>query len=186
MPVATYEHPAWQAVADQAMRPGGLAVTRQALALCELPPGARLLDVGCGAGATLHYLGAECRLARLGVDASLKLLRRARQNDLVLPLAQARGEHLPFAGETIDVLLSECTLSIFDTGQALAEWGRVLKRGGHLMVSDVYVRNPEGVAALRQLPPGSCIREAMPQAQIIEYIERRGCKLPRGRIVRRR
>ena len=53
----------------------------------------------------------------------------------------ADGARLPFAGGRLDGVLSECSLSAMtDQQQALAEWFRVLRRGGRLAVSDVYAR----------------------------------------------
>ena len=43
-----YEHTAIREATGDIIRPGGLALTDRALALCQLPAGARVLDVGCG------------------------------------------------------------------------------------------------------------------------------------------
>jgi arsenite methyltransferase len=51
-----YELPGVQRVTGATIRPGGLALTRRAVALADLPAGAWALDVGCGAGATVDYL----------------------------------------------------------------------------------------------------------------------------------
>lgn len=164
MQIPLYEHPAWRDVPQQVMRPGGLAVTEQALACCDLQPGARVLDVGCGTGATLGHLSAKFGLAGFGVDVSRLLL--ARQGGGGAAFAQAKSEQLPLASESMEAVISECTLSIFETEAALAECVRVLKTGGSFLVSDLYVRNENGIAALRQLPPGTCIGAAMPRDEI--------------------
>jgi SAM-dependent methyltransferase len=147
------------------MRPGGLTVTEQALACCDLQPGARVLDLGCGTGATLRHLSAEFGLAGFGVDVSRLLLARAQQGGGTA-FAQAKSEQLPLASESMEAVISECTLSIFEMDAALAECARVLKTGGSFLVSDLYVRNENGIAALRQLPPGTCIGSAMPRDEI--------------------
>jgi len=64
-----YESPALQAVTGPALRPGGLELTRRSLALCDLPAGARVVDIGCGTGVTVHYLRRHCRLRAFGLDA---------------------------------------------------------------------------------------------------------------------
>ena len=52
---ALWEQDDFQRAAGETWRPGGLALTRRALELgarcCGFAPGARLLDMGCGAGA---------------------------------------------------------------------------------------------------------------------------------------
>ena len=177
MQIPLYEHPAWQNLPEQVMRPGGLVVTEQALSYCALQPGARLLDVGCGAGATLRQITAGHEFTGFGVDVSAELLSRALNNNPKSLFALAKGEDLPIANESLDAIISECTLSIIETDAALHECARTLKRGGYLIVSDLYARNESGIEALRKLPPGTCISAAMPQAQIVEKLEHSGLQI---------
>ncbi len=166
MQIPLYEHPVWESLPNQVMRPGGLTVTEQALAFCALLPGARVLDLGCGAGATLLHLSAEFGLAGFGVDVSGALLARARQSGNGAVFAQARSEQLPLASGSMEAVISECTLSIFEMETALAECARVMKPGGYFIVSDLYARNAAGIAALRQLPAGTCIGAALTRGEI--------------------
>ena len=175
MQTPLYENPVWQTIPDQTLRPGGLTVTGQALAYCALPAGARALDLGCGAGATLKHVAAQYGLAGFGVDVSAELLARARRTSPGVGWTRARGESLPIASESMDVVLSECTLSIFEMESALQETVRVLKRGGYFVVSDLYARDENGAEALRQLPSGTCISAAISQREILKKVE--GCGL---------
>lgn len=177
MQIPLYEHPVWQNVPEQVMRPGGLTITEQALAHCELQSGMRVLDVGCGAGATLRHVTAAYGLQGFGVDVSAELIARARQTNSQIGWMRAQGESLPFASESMDVILSECTLSIFEMESALSECVRTLKCGGYFVVSDLYARNESGVEALCQLPSGTCISAAMPKNQILEKIENCGLQV---------
>lgn len=171
MPNSLYEHPAWQNIPGQVMRPGGLTLTAQALACIPPRPGARVLDLGCGAGATLRYLGQEQAVTPIGLDISGRLLKTARQNAPGSWFSRAKSEQIPFASESIDIIISECTLSLFDSDAALQECARVLKAGSHIIVSDLYARNEAAIPLLRQLPPGTCIRSAMSQSQILEKMK---------------
>jgi SAM-dependent methyltransferase len=164
--IPLYEHPVWQSLPEQVMRPGGLSVTEQALAFCDLQPGARVLDLGCGAGATLRHLSSKFGLAGFGVDVSGALLARARQSVSGAAFVQAKSEQLPLASASLDAVISECTLSIFEMKAALRECARVLKPGGWFIVSDLYARNENGLVALRQLPPGTCIGAALTRGEI--------------------
>jgi len=175
--IPLYEHPVWQSVPEQVMRPGGLTVTEQALAHCDLQSGMRVLDVGCGAGATLRHVTAAYGLTGFGVDVSAELIAQARQTNSQVGWMRAQGESLPFASESMDVVLSECTLSIFEMESALSECVRTLKRGGGFIASDLYARNESGVEALRQIPSGTCISAAMPKNEILEKIESCGLQV---------
>ena len=46
----------------EALHPGGEALSRRLIRLCDFPPGARILDAGCGMGAALGLLveGFRC------------------------------------------------------------------------------------------------------------------------------
>lgn len=171
MPISLYEHPVWQTDPEQTMHPGGLEITEQALAFCDLPPDTRVLDVGCGTGASLSYITSMLGYASYGIDTSAELLSRARKKNPEVLFVQAKGEHLPIANESMNLILSECTLSMFEVHLALSEYGRILKHEGYFILSDLFVRNENGLKDLRQLPPGLCISAAMTQTQIMEEIE---------------
>ncbi|MFD4527425.1 class I SAM-dependent methyltransferase [Streptomyces sp. NPDC058470] len=109
-----------------------------AAALGPATAGAKtVLDVGCGDGsaaATAAPLLAGHRL--VGVDWSQDALRRAHAH---VPYA-VRGEltdgGLPFATGSADaVLFSEVIEHLVDPDSALDELRRVLRPGGHLMLS---------------------------------------------------
>jgi ubiquinone/menaquinone biosynthesis C-methylase UbiE len=96
----------------------------------------------------------------------------------MLPLVQAPAECLPMAGESVDVILAECTLSV--TGkqeQVLAECRRVLRGGGFLIVSDLYARNPAGNPALRQAAQGTCLGGLCSKTQIVETLNAEGFRM---------
>jgi arsenite methyltransferase len=163
-------------VTGEAIRPGGLALTDYALDLCGLPPGARALDVGCGTGATVAHLRAARGLDAYGLDLSRSLLGEARGRERGLPVCRARGESLPFADEYFDALLVECTLSLMDDPEGtLAGFYRVLRRGGWLIVSDIYGR---GAAARSEpgerLPAACCLNSAFRHEGIVGAVERAG------------
>ena len=137
-----YESDRWAGLREGVMRPGGIALTKRLAELAELPPGAAILDVGCGRGAAVAYLRASGFDAS-GVDCSSKLIEQALSACPGLPLARADAEALPFDGGFAGALL-ECVLSEARASEVLAECGRVLTPDGVLMVSDLYDREPKG------------------------------------------
>ncbi|MEV3859127.1 class I SAM-dependent methyltransferase [Streptomyces sp. NPDC050095] len=116
---------------------------RQTRVLAEALRGTRraaILDIGCGDGsaaATAARLLPGHRL--IGVDWSQDALRRAadRAPDAVQVVrGELTGHGLPFGDGTADaVLLSEVIEHLVDPDAALDEIRRVLRPGGHLMLS---------------------------------------------------
>ena len=112
--------------------PGGQGHTRHMLELAALPQGARILDMGAGAGETLRLL-RESGFDAVGID----LTPRAPE---VL-----QGDFLgaPFPDRSFDAVLSQCALFISgDVLGALREAHRLLRPGGKLLLSDVFFEAP--------------------------------------------
>ena len=112
--------------------PGGQTHTRRMLELAALPRGARILDMGAGAGETLRLLRA------LGFDAvGIDLAPRAPE------VICADFLSAPFPDGGFDAVLSQCALFVSgDVPGALREANRLLKRGGRLLLSDVFFEAP--------------------------------------------
>ena len=118
--------------------PGGEPLTEHLLDRMALPPGAMVLDVACGAGASLRILGRRGHLA-VGVDV---------QPDTTQAIV-ADAQALPFAASSYDAVICECALSTFDhPKQALAEMLRVLRPGGVLGMTDVVLRRDLATASV--------------------------------------
>ena len=132
-------------VSGPCIRPGGPALTERALEVCSLPPGSRVLDLGCGAGGTLAHLERTASYHATGLDYSHVLLREAAPQLKSSRLTQGRAEVLPFKAGAFHALFCECVLSILgDRTAALIECARVLKEGGFLIVSDVFGQSVRG------------------------------------------
>jgi SAM-dependent methyltransferase len=96
-----------------------------------------VLDIGCGDGtaaATAAPLLTGHRV--IGVDWSQDALRRARAHLTYTIRGELTGLGLPFATGSADaVLFSEVIEHLVDPDAALDEIRRVLRPGGHLMLS---------------------------------------------------
>jgi arsenite methyltransferase len=170
-----YETKEMRAVTGTAIRPGGLALTERALNFCLIPAGARALDVGCGAGATVEFLCQQHHHAAFGVDTSSLLLKEGIERKPNLGLLQGTAEELPFPDRCFSALFCECMLSLLhDPGSALKEFARVLNPGGFLILSDVYARMPDEASSLQHLPLHCCIKGAVGRRQVIAMVEESG------------
>lgn len=105
--------------------------------LAELPPG-RALDAACGTGrhaAKLHELGHRV----VGVDATPAMLSLARKKVPGADFRVGRLEELPVQDATVDLITCALALShLDDLRPAVAEFARVLKPGGHVIISDIH------------------------------------------------
>ena len=170
-----YEAKEMRAVTGPAIRPGGLVLTERALTLCRLPAGARVLDVGCGVGATVEFLSRERGHVAFGVDASYLLLKEGMKEKPNLGLLQASAETLPFPDRCFSALFCECVLSLLpDPVSALKEFARVLNPGGFLILSDVYARMPDEASPLMHMPVRCCLKGAVGRQQIVTMVQESG------------
>lgn len=170
-----YESVSFRQMTGATIRPGGFKLTERALAFAGFVPGSKVLDVGCGQGATVAYLIDHYKLAAVGVDPSLTLLEQGLSIHPGLPLLEGAGENLPFGNDQMDGIFAECTLSVMeDQERALREFWRVLKPGGLLVMTDLYLREPLFAGELRTLEPKSCLGGALTAGDLADKLKYTG------------
>ncbi|AFM41635.1 methylase involved in ubiquinone/menaquinone biosynthesis [Desulfosporosinus acidiphilus SJ4] len=173
-----YESDVLRQVTGDPIRPGGFFLTDLGVKYCNFLPGARVLDVGAGTGATVERLVCQYRLQAIGIDLSEVLIRIGKHRNPDLNLICGQGEDLPFPANYMDGIFAECTLSVMeDPDQVLKEICRVLKPRGWLIINDVYPRNPDGLTALQDLKLDSCIRRAIPKEELIRKLSNQGFEI---------
>jgi demethylmenaquinone methyltransferase/2-methoxy-6-polyprenyl-1,4-benzoquinol methylase len=125
--------------------------TRDALALL---PGQRVLDVAAGTGVSTREL-ARSGARAVASDFSLGMLRAGRHKSdrRQLPFVAADALHLPFANSAFDaVTISFGLRNIVDVPAALAEFRRVVRPGGTLVVCEFSTPVGPELFGLRVLP----------------------------------
>jgi SAM-dependent methyltransferase len=105
--------------------------------LARLPAGTAL-DAACGTGRYAAYLAGRGHQV-LGVDGSAEMLDRARTRVPAGTFARADLHRLPVADRAVDVVVCGLALvHVSSLAPVLAEFARVLRPGGHLVISDVH------------------------------------------------
>ncbi len=118
---------------------------RRVLELAGVRPGEDVLEVASGTGVQLARLAGANRGGRtVGVEISDGMLAQARRRiERALPaveLLKASALELPFEGESFDLLVNSYMLDLLprdDIPRALAEFRRVLRPGGRLVLSNM-------------------------------------------------
>lgn len=173
-----YESDSLREVTGSSIRPGGFFLTERAVSYCGFRTGDRLVDVGCGTGATAAFLRESYRFTVAGIDVSSMLIAEGMRCDPALCLVQGKAEELPFPAGVLDGILCECVLSlVHEPMRALKEFHRVLCPGGRLILTDIYTRRPEGIPALQRLSLDSCFRGAVAAAEAKSRINESGFTL---------
>jgi SAM-dependent methyltransferase len=173
---------AWSETYDQ---PGNRLIDLEQPAvrqiLDRLPPGTAL-DAACGTGRHAAYL-ASLGHTVIGVDSSPEMLAIARAK---VPGAEFRNgdlHHLPVPSQHADVVV--CALALTHVpalAPVLAEFARVLRPGGHLVISDPRGL-PGGLSTpvVKALPGGGFGHLPHHNHQASDYL---GAALPLGLQVR--
>jgi len=97
----------------------------------------KVLDLGCGAGQELLPFLEQTEALAVGVDSAEELGKVAAQTfagQKRAAFVRSRGETLPFADASFDVVLCRVALPYMNNRQAIAEIARVLKPGGVLLL----------------------------------------------------
>lgn len=106
-----------------------------------LPLGERVLDVGCGEGATLFHLGAP--ESAIGIDASEDKIAFCRAHVLGPEFVVADAEELPFEDGRFDhVIVRDVFHHLVEPSQLVNEIARVLEPTGRLDVLEPCAFNP--------------------------------------------
>jgi SAM-dependent methyltransferase len=115
----------------------------EVVAHAGLVPGARVLDVGCGAGELLVRLAERFATGGLGTDAADVQIeaarRRAQQRVPDADLAFALADGAPTAADPGFELVA-CIGSLHAVDGDLARLTRLVAPGGHVLIGDGYWR----------------------------------------------
>ena len=128
-------------------------------AIGRIPPGATLVDIGCGAGTDL-LLSARRTGPRgwaIGVDTTEAMRQRATTGAAACGLDNVEvrngdATRLPVDDQSVDVVISNGVLNLVpDKRPAVAEIARVLKPSGRVQIADIIIGEVLPDNALRDI-----------------------------------
>jgi arsenite methyltransferase len=175
--VKMYESSLFHTLTGNTIRPGGFKITKRAMELCGYSKDARLLDIGCGRGATVEYL-EQYSIICTGIDSSALLIEEGLNRNKHLELILGNAESLPIEDECMDGVIAECSFSLMrDKEKVLDEINRVLKNEGKFILTDMYLKSAEK----NELPKGakvdSCILNAFVLEDLNALITKKGFRI---------
>jgi SAM-dependent methyltransferase len=155
--------PPWNLVADgyeRTLRPYLEAFSRSGLARVPFDRRSRVIDIACGPGTTALLLAPSVEQVTC-VDFAESMLDELRRNAGAaeagnLEIVLADGQALPFRDASFDLAVSMFGLMFFpDRRKGFAELARVLRPGGHALVSSwaPVSRSPLALAMFEALRP---------------------------------
>ncbi|MDR1589938.1 MAG: methyltransferase domain-containing protein [Oscillospiraceae bacterium] len=128
-----------------AAHPGGLRLTDRAARLCGLRRGMSILDMGCGAGASVVYLAERYGVAATGIECDESLRGLCASNPPGVRYIFADAQTMCVPDGCADAVFMECALSVMSAPRAALLRARAaLRPGGALAVSDVYLKSGRG------------------------------------------
>lgn len=140
-----YEHPFGSAMFGRAER-----LIQEIL---DDRPAGVALDAACGTGRVSRYLrqlGHEV----IGVDSSPEMLASARKQTPEADFREGSLQSLPLPDDSVDVAVTTLALChVPDLGPVMAEFARVLRPGGDLVISDMHVEQVFRGSVVRALGP---------------------------------
>jgi SAM-dependent methyltransferase len=127
-------------------------------AMLDAVPAGRALDAACGTGRHAGFL-AQRGFETIGVDATDAMLAIARDRFLDVDFRSGRLEALPVEDASVDLVVSALAVCHApDLVPVLAEFARVLRPGGMVIISDPHPTTVQfgGVAGFRSrdMSPG--------------------------------
>jgi len=137
---------AFQDALDESLHPRGPDLLYDIVGDLGLPPGANVVDLGCGEGQHSIQLAEKFRLAVHGIDPvprHMELANRAVDNaakrdpelSKLVRFELGAAESIPAEDASIDLIwCREVIYHIGSLDKAFAECGRVLRAGGYMLI----------------------------------------------------
>ena len=160
---------------ELSLHPGGIQLTVHNAALAGISSGDKVLDIGCGTGASLYVLRSLYDIEAYGIDSSARILSIAGNTHPGISSECCDAASLPYPDGYFDAVMMECVLTIIEDPEvALNEAVRVLKKGGRLIISTLAVKTSAYTDAG---PAAVCSHGLADPAALSAYLQSQGFEL---------
>ena len=119
------------------MGKGSACFYRDLIRELEIRDGNAVLDVGCGTGTILEWIGISKKIFGYGLDVSESMIAVAKEKNPDYAFVTGDSARLPYADASMDVIMACMAYHHFpDQAGFRTEAMRVLKPGGSLYICD--------------------------------------------------
>jgi len=110
--------------------------------LAEFNKASELLEIGCAGGEAAEHILAAGFTALTAIDIDADIIKAAAASVPACKFVCADACSLPFENESFDGLYSEAAFALIpNKAAAAAEYFRVLKKGGRVLLNDFAIRD---------------------------------------------
>lgn len=185
---ANFHQGYWESDADQSSnREAADKLTDLVIERSGDVSGARVLDVGCGFGLPAFRLAdKEPSVRVVGISNNRSQVEGANRRSADLGLANrvtfdyADALTMPYEDNSFDVVWVVETLPHLDRLAALREFNRVVKPGGRVVITDMFLNaepSPEELAELRAHEARTAMSPRLLEHEYREVVEQSGLRL---------
>ena len=148
----------------------------------SMKPGEVVLDLGSGAGLDLilasRKVGPTGRV--IGLDMTPEMIKAANENlrkagITNFEIRQGEMEQMPVADGEVDWIISNCVINLSpDKAKVFAESYRVLKPGGHMLVSDIVTHHLPDAVRKDIAAWVACVGGAVEEDEYVSLVKQAG------------
>ena len=158
------------------LHPGGFESTCALLDILKLHTGEKVLEIGCGTGATLGLITQKIDVRLYALEHLQPMLRTAKkrlEEEKLMQkifLFQANADmFLPFADNSFHAVYAESEIALLNPTFVNPECSRVLRSGGKLIFNERIWKSEVSLSQVKEINSTSMRAYGIPASTLIPY-----------------